>query len=209
MTDLRDHIVFGVYRKRLYLRVAGNEVWQLLKIDLLNTPPKIIFRDLRAYRGDPLNKYDWTPIPEDLGVTWHKCVLAKIISRRTVDDTIALINELAKKREEGPIMNGLLSDDHGRAYLTAPGLRWGWRLDIQTTWFVERHRLKRVHPIQESTLFFSRYGSLVIPIKSLIASVVQDFGTFADPYAMKEKKVRGRVWYTYVEIPYHQEVVHV
>jgi hypothetical protein len=204
----------GLYGKHLTVEIAGDELWRLDKINMLTSPPQIRFIKTASIDKDEVRtQSNWNPFPDSLGIVRHKAVLARIVDRMTVPEVVKLINFFASQQEAGPINNGILSDDHGRAYLTAPDLGWGWRLERQERdWMVVRYQSKRVNPVTESTLHFSRFASICIPVNEFVGSIRNDFGAFVDPYSVKEliKGKKGRKYNAghYIDIPWtKQEVV--
>jgi hypothetical protein len=184
----------GLHYKHLVVEVAGDELWGLDKVNLLVKPPQIRFLRVKPdMKAKVFGETSWDPIPPTLGIVRHKAVLARIIDSMTPEETVRLINHYASQQEAGPIVNGILSDDHGRAFLTQKDLDWGWRLERQeNTWTVQRYHSKRVSPVTESILRFSRYGSLCIPVHELVTSIAKDFGTFVDPYSLKDLYLRDK-----------------
>jgi len=178
----------GLNNKQLVIEVAGDELWGLDKVNMLTRPPQIRFIKIAGEVKTTVKQAtNWNPIPQELGIVRHKAVLARIVDTMRREDTIRLINHFASKEEAGQISNGILSDDHGRAFLTDPTLGWGWRLERRdTVWIVIRYHTKRVNVLTEPTLHFSRYGSLCVPVHEFVLSVAKDFGSFVDPYSMKD-----------------------
>jgi hypothetical protein len=203
----------GLRAKKLVVEIAGDELWRLDKINMLTSPPQIRFIKIADDKERLSSKTSWDTFPDSLGIVRHKAVLARIVDRMTVPEVVKLINFFASQQEAGPINNGILSDDHGRAYLTAPGLGWGWRLERQErNWTIIRYLSKRVHPVTESVLCFSRFASICIPVHEFVSSIRNDFGAFVDPYSVKEL-MNGKKGYSaghYIDIPWtKQEVVNV
>lgn len=207
--ELPSFIRLGTRNKKLIVEVAGQDLWSLRAIDLLAAPARIRFFKWDAMEMAAWSKeVDWSPYPHELGIVRHKAVLARIVATQGPSKVVELINTLAREYEEGPIIqNGFLSDEHGKIFLTAPELGWGWRLERgEKGWYVGRYNSKRVRPVTASVFHFSRYGSLCLPVHEFIASIVDDFGTFADPYSLKElikKKRWGPISMGhYVDIPW-------
>lgn len=208
--------------KYLVIRIVGDEVWSLDKVNLLSNPPQIRF--LKWERGRleaQKHLLKWDRLPENLGIVRHKAVLARIVASMTHQEVMDLINRLAAQEVDGPIQQGILSDDNGKPYLTAPNLGWGWRLERESNkidgrweekWYISRHKSLRVRTLSEPLLHLSRYGSLCIPVHDMIHSIAKDFGSFADPFSLQEFRTgsvkKGRVIGKGVVIPWIRGIVN-
>lgn len=201
----------GKASKRLYVEILGLSLWKLQKIDLLAVEPfmRCVLVDKqeatrRLLRNVGIN---WEPIPAAFGIVNHRTVVARIIKSMSLEEGKAMINQLATRREAGPIHNGFLSSEHGRLYLTAKDLGWGWRLQRRKVeqgagvFYLERYRSKRVRPIVGDQVHLSVYASLLTPVSIFMDSLLRDFGSFADPFSLVAFKRKDTVIYRYVDIP--------
>lgn len=196
----------GLQDKKLYVLVTESALWKLIKIDLLAKEPFIRFLRIEYDGAFPLEEVTklirWDLDSPNLGIVIHKAVVARIIRRFKLEELKDFINKLASRRPEGPIQDGFLSNEHGRVYLMSPTEGWGWRLErtrdeynhfmgehVMGNFYVERFESKRTRRITESEVCLSVFGSMLIPVDSFKDSLLQDFGSFADPYSLKQIKI--------------------
>lgn len=201
----------GKISKRFYVDILGHSLWKLQKIDLLAAEPfmRCIKVEKQPATVNVLRNMgiNWEPIPTALGIVIHRAVVARIIKSMSLEEGKAMINQLATRREAGPIHNGFLSSEHGRLYLTAKNLGWGWRLQRRKVeqgagvFYVERYLSKRVRPIMGEQVHLSVYASLLTPVHIFMDSLLRDLGSFADPFSLLEFKRKDTVLYRYVDVP--------
>ncbi len=236
-------------RKKLFVKVANSDLWILRKIDLLAKQPFMRFlkvkdpdecmdfatrHEAQLYSGDNAREKSfallnslirWGVGGQSLGIVIHKAVVARIIQTMSQEQAKDLINTLASKQPAGPIMNGFLSNEHGRLYLTGKdesgnNLGWGWRLErtpekwrtvevypqvkhkkIGGEYLVTRYLSRRVRPITEENIHLSVFGSMVTPVDEFHDSLLKDFGSFADPYSAEHRRLAKGVEGDCVDIP--------
>ena len=203
-----DVVRLGISQsKRLYVSVV-DEMWMLQKINLLAKEPHIRFIKVTGSRESLAKSregIDWSPIRPTLGIVIHKAVIARIIKTMTLAEAKSFMFQVIAEYGGTSIkaQESFLSNEHGRLYLTVPGSGWGWRLGkrYDSNWYVERMLSKRISPVTEPHIHLSVFASMLTPISDFMDSILQDFGSFADPYSLHDLKRKQRVTAQYIDVP--------